>query len=188
MNLGNSFRDAVALYIASWGIQSIGILQEVNIGLRFIGTPRRIDLLVYNTANNKTVGIECKLQQSPGSAYEKLSYALDDCLAAPIPTILCFAGNEIRQDMRSKLVMSGDALELGYNLSEDGTSIAEILDPADLFKQRVLVELQLPWFTVANGRSINYARDYGDAHPQQQTKKAARKKTAFALEDQEQDN
>lgn len=183
MNLGNSFRDAVASYISSWGVRSIGVLQEVNIGLRFIGTPRRIDLLVYNAENNKTVGIECKLQQSPGSAYEKLSYALDDCLAAPIPTILCFAGNEIRQDMRSKLIMSGAALEVGYTLSEDGDSIVDIIDPADLFKQRVLMELELPWYTVANGCNINYARDYGDAHPAA-PKKAARKKTAFKLEDQ----
>ena len=183
MNLGCSFRDAVAAYISSWGIGSIGISKEVNIGLRFIGTPRRIDLLVYNTANNKTVGIECKLQQSPGSAYEKLSYALDDCLAAPIPTILCFAGNEIRQDMRSKLIMSGAALEVGYTLSDDGSSIVDILDPAELFKQRVLMELELPWYTIANGRSINYARDYGDAHPI--PKKAVRKKTAFKLKDQD---
>ena len=60
---GDMLRDAVASYIASWNA-GLRVKTEVNLGLRFVGTPRKIDLLVYNPRNNKAVGIECKLQQT----------------------------------------------------------------------------------------------------------------------------
>ncbi len=160
---GNMLRDSIVRYIASWGA-GLSVKTEVNLGMRFMGTPRRIDLLVYNPRNNKAVGIECKLQQTSGTAYEKFNYALEDCLASPIPTLLVFAGNEIRMDMRSKLILSGIGIEVGYRLSEDGEQIECILDPGDILQQRILMELDLNWFDIANGSSINYEKDYGDAH------------------------
>lgn len=160
---GNMLRDALVSYIASWDA-GLAIKTEVNLGMRFMGTPRRIDILVYNPRNNKAVGIECKLQQTSGTAYEKFNYALDDCLAAPIPTLLVFAGNEIRMDMRSKLILSGIGIEVGYRLTTDGNQIECILDPGDILQQRILMELDLNWFDIANGQSINYDKDYGDAH------------------------
>ena len=160
---GNMLRDAIVKYIASWSA-GLAVKTEVNLGMRFMGTPRRIDLLVYNPKNNKAVGIECKLQQTSGTAYEKFNYALEDCLASPIPTLLVFAGNEIRMDMRSKLILSGIGIEVGYRLSEDGERIECILDPGDILQQRILMELDLNWFDIASGTNINYEKDYGDAH------------------------
>ena len=178
---GDMLRDAVATYIASWNA-GLGVKTEVNLGLRFVGTPRKIDLLVYNPRNNKAVGIECKLQQTSGSAYEKLSYALEDCLASPIPTLMVFAGNEIRMDMRSKLVLSGIGIEVGYKLTDDGNGIAYLLDPGNLLQQRILMELDLNWFDIADGKPIKYDKDYGDAHISVKAEKKGNKKQPYQVE------
>ena len=64
-DLGAAFRDAVVDYINSWGA-NLEVLKEVNVGARFIGTPRRIDVVVRNKENNRYIGIECKVQFSDG--------------------------------------------------------------------------------------------------------------------------
>jgi len=72
-DLGAMFRDAVVEYINSWN-QNIETLIEVNVGARFIGTPRRIDIVIRNKDNNKY-----KLTQKdwdvlrPGNDEEKAS-------------------------------------------------------------------------------------------------------------------
>ncbi len=83
-NMGNLFRDTVTDYINGWN-ENLEVLQEVNVGSRFVGTPRKLDIVIRNKDNNKTMAIECKVQLTSGSAYEKFSYALDDWLASPIP-------------------------------------------------------------------------------------------------------
>ena len=50
---GNMLRDAIVKYIASWSA-GLAVKTEVNLGMRFMGTPRRIDLLVYNPKNNNS--------------------------------------------------------------------------------------------------------------------------------------
>ncbi len=153
-NLGNAFRDAVSDYIRSWG-EPLEVLQEVNVGYRFVNTPRKLDVVVRNTENNKFMAIECKLQLTSGTAFEKFSYALDDCMASPIPTILVFAGSYIRDDMKSKLIMSGHGLELEFNLNGDEY---ELYDPKALFKQRCYIELGLNWFPFATGDRLDEQR------------------------------
>lgn len=147
-NLGNEFRDAVTEYIKSWD-EPLEVLQEVNVGYRFVDTPRKLDIVIRNTTNNKFMAIECKLQLTAGSAYEKFSYALDDCIAAPIPTILVFAGDYIRDDMKSKLIMSGHGIGVEFNEQKDGSY--KLIDPKFLFKQRCYIELGLNWFPFATG-------------------------------------
>lgn len=150
-DLGATFRDEVVKYINSWG-ENLEVLIEVNVGARFIGTPRRIDVVIRNKDNNKYIGIECKVQFTDGTAYEKLSYALDDCISAPIPAIIAFAGPKIRDDMKSKLLMSGYGIELNYNKNQTGNH--ELSDPNFLFRQRCYIELGLNWFPVATGQKI----------------------------------
>ena len=108
------------------------------------------------------MAIEAKLQRTPGSAYEKLSYALDDCLASPIPTIIVFAGKEIRADMRSKLITSGIGVEVGY-LLDDEDHICEIVDPLGLLRQRVYIALGMNWFPFASSGTLS-EKSYGDAY------------------------
>lgn len=147
-NAGNIFRDAVVEYIESWG-EPLEILKEVNVGYRFVNTPRKLDIVVRNVENNKYIGIECKIQLTAGSAYEKISYALEDCLSSPIPTVLVFAGKHIRDDMKSKLVMSGIGIEVEYN--EIAEEQFELKDNYNLLKQRCYIELGLNWFPFATG-------------------------------------
>lgn len=150
-NLGNLFRDKVTEYINSWG-EPLQVLQEVNVGYRFVNTPRKLDIVIRNTTNNKFMAIECKLQLTPGTAYEKFSYALDDCIASPIPTILVFAGDYIRDDMKSKLIMSGHGIEMGFVEETEGNY--ELFDYKNLMKQRCYIELGLDWFPFATGDKI----------------------------------
>ena len=149
-NLGNQFRDDVTAYIKSWG-ENLEVLQEVNVGYRFVDSPRKLDIVIRNKDNNKCMAIECKLQLTSGTAFEKFSYALDDCVASPIPTILVFAGDYIRDDMKSKLIMSGRGLELEY-VQSHGKYV--LTDTKSLMKQRCYIELGLNWFPFATGDHI----------------------------------
>lgn len=149
---GSDFRDAIVDYINAWG-ENTETLIEVNIGARFIRTPRRIDIVIRNKENNKCVGIECKVQFTDGTAYEKLSYALDDCMSAPIPAIIAFAGEKIRDDMKSKLLMSGYGIELSFD--EDEKGVRKLKDPYNIFRQRCYIELGLNWFPIATGQKIS---------------------------------
>lgn len=150
-DLGSAFRDAIVDYINSWN-ESLEVLIEVNVGARFIGTPRRLDVVIRNKDNNKYIGVECKVQFTDGTAYEKLSYALDDCISAPIPAIIAFAGPKIRDDMKSKLLMSGYGIELDFD--EDENKGRVLKDTNNLFRQRCYIELGLNWFPVASGQKI----------------------------------
>lgn len=143
-NTGDRFRDALARYIHSWNA-NIEISIEKPVGLRFVNNPRFLDIVLkYDTGNeNKYMGIEAKVQLTSGTAYQKLSYALDDCKACPIPTIIVFAGPYIRDDMKSKLVTSGIGIEVSYD-PETG----EIIDRENILQQRIYIELGLDWFSL----------------------------------------
>lgn len=154
-NLGNCFRDAVTDYIRSWG-ENLEVLQEVNVGYRFVNTPRKLDIVIRNVDNNKFMAIECKLQLTAGTAFEKFSYALDDCLTSPIPTIMVFAGDYIRDDMKSKLIMSGHGIELEYIEVSEGQY--QLKDFKNLLKQRCYIELGLNWFPFATGDHLDEQR------------------------------
>ena len=145
---GNLFRDRVIEYINSWE-EELEVLQEVYVGSRFVGTPRKLDIVIRNKSNNKKMAIECKVQLTNGSAYEKFSYAFEDCIAAPIPTILVFAGTCIRDDIKSKLIMSGYGIELQFGVDADDNIIFK--DPHKLLRQRCYIELGLNWFPFATG-------------------------------------
>lgn len=66
---GDRFREAIIRYIASWG-EDIEILREKPVGYRFVGTPRVLDIVLRH--NGKYMGIEAKLQETAGTAFEPL--------------------------------------------------------------------------------------------------------------------
>jgi hypothetical protein len=92
------------------------------------------------------MGIEAKLQETQGTAYQKLSYTLEDCKACPIPTIIVFAGNGIREDMRTKLITSGYGIEIKFHPDDTDPAMDFIEDPYNLLRQRIYIELGLDWF------------------------------------------
>lgn len=126
------------------GGENISILIEKPVGFRFVNTARKLDIILK--CENKYLGIEeAKIQESAGTAYQKLSYTLDDCRACPIPTIIVFAGEAIKDDMKSKLITSGIGIEVIYDSKNDC-----IVDRDSLFRQRVYIELGLDWFKLYN--------------------------------------
>jgi len=95
MDRATRFKKAIVRYIKSFG-KSIVIKEETVVGYRFVNTPRKVDIVLYR--GGKFLGIEAKLQEGAGTAYQKLSYTLEDCLKAPIPIIIVFAGNGIKEE------------------------------------------------------------------------------------------
>lgn len=146
-NSGSRFRDAIVREIESWE-ENISVLKEKNVGYRFLNNPRQLDIVLKNNTNNKYMGIEAKVQLTPGTAYQKLSYALEDCKASPIPTIIVFSGDYIKDDMKSKLIISGIGLEVDYEEDDTNHENDKIIDPHKLFRQRVYIELGLDWFSL----------------------------------------
>jgi hypothetical protein len=140
---GDRFREAIIRYINSWG-EEIEVLREKPVGYRFVGTPRVLDIILRR--GGRYMGIEAKLQETAGTAYQKLSYALEDCLACPIPTIIVFSGAGIKEDMKTKLVLSGKGIEVNFIPKDDDPQEDKIEDPGLLFRQRVYIELGLNWF------------------------------------------
>ena len=68
-NNGNNFRHALAEYIRGWG-EGLAVEEEKYIGWRFIGTPRKLDIVIMNPQNCRSMAIEAKLQET----FEKLAH------------------------------------------------------------------------------------------------------------------
>ena len=62
-NNGNNFRHALAEYIRGWG-EGLAVEEEKYIGWRFIGTPRKLDIVIMNPQNCRSMAIEAKLQET----------------------------------------------------------------------------------------------------------------------------
>lgn len=136
---GNRFRDALIEEIHSWNLSGVHVYREVFVGSRFVGKKRKLDLVIQH--NNRTLGIEAKYQGTSGTAYQKLNYALEDARRTPIETIIVFAGAGIEEDVKALLISSGIGIELQWN--EDAGFTSGI----DIFRQRILIELQLDWLS-----------------------------------------
>lgn len=139
-NNGDLFKYALVKEIESWN-KDIEVKIEKIVGCRFVDSPRKLDIVLRNKKNNKFLAIEAKFQKESGTAYQKLIYTIEDCKSCPIPTIIVFCGDGIKQDLKSRLIQSGIGLEVKY---EDGV----IKDKYKLFKQRVYIELGLNWFEI----------------------------------------
>ncbi|NPV71027.1 MAG: hypothetical protein HPY55_10340 [Firmicutes bacterium] len=140
------FRRAIVRYIGSWDAP-IGVREEKNVGYRFVGTPRKLDIVLG--CRGKYLGIEAKLQEGPGTAYQKLSYTLEDARACPVPVIIVFSGSGIKDDMKAALITSGIGIEVGFKPHESDEAQDSIIDHHSLLRQRVYIELGLDWFDIA---------------------------------------
>lgn len=138
--IGGLFREEIKSYILSWE-EDIEISEEVAVGWRFVGTPRKLDLVLKHA--DRYLGIEAKYQGGSGTVDQKLIYTLEDAISCPIPTLVVFAG-EITNDIKAKLITSGLGLEVKYD--PDAPPGKRLDDTGELFRQRVYIELGLDWF------------------------------------------
>jgi hypothetical protein len=87
--------------------------EQVRVGKRLWGADRRIDVVLTHPQSRKRLGLECKFQGVTGTAEEKIPTTIQDIAAWPIPGIVVFDGEGFSPYMRSFLIASGRAVELG---------------------------------------------------------------------------
>jgi hypothetical protein len=91
---GTDYANQVAAYVARrFRGRGLKVYREVKIGKSIIGKNRSIDVFCVCDVANKAFAIECKYQQSQGTADEKIPYALDDLQALPMPGCIAYAGD-----------------------------------------------------------------------------------------------
>lgn len=89
---GTEYRRLIGCYVQNvYGRRGLEVYEEVNLGTSIIGKQRRIDLFIVS-ADKQALVVECKYQDSAGTADEKIPYALDDMAALRIPGVLVYAG------------------------------------------------------------------------------------------------
>ena len=106
---GQSLEKAVKDLAENRGLE---VRRQFKLGRRLWGAERRIDLILRDSGSEKTLGIECKAQETPGTAQEKIPATLADIQAWPIPGLVVFSGVGFTDDMKAFLIASGRAVEL----------------------------------------------------------------------------
>ncbi len=91
-------------------IRRLGLpfLRQVQMGISILGRKRIADFVVYDKSG-RFLGIECKFQDSPGSAEDKLVHTITDFDARPIRHVLVFGGEGFSKNMRGYLLSTGKA-------------------------------------------------------------------------------
>ncbi len=90
---GHEYANLVADYLHhNFSDRGISIYREVSIGKSIIGKNRRVDMLLTSESQNQAFAIECKFQDSSGTADEKLPYALQNMKALPMGGCIVYAG------------------------------------------------------------------------------------------------
>lgn len=91
---GNEYKHRIARYLLSaYGRRGLSVYDEVTLGTSIIGKRRRIDLFLHERDGNRVLALECKYQDSSGTADEKLPYALQDLAALRVPACVVYAGS-----------------------------------------------------------------------------------------------
>lgn len=91
---GKEYADLLAAYLVhNYAHRGLTVYREVSLGKSIIGKNRKVDILAVETLTNKALGIECKYQETAGTADEKIPYTLDDLEAMHVPAFVCYAGD-----------------------------------------------------------------------------------------------
>jgi hypothetical protein len=85
--------------------------EQFKVARRLWGAERKIDVVLRNPANGKTLGVECKYQEVGGTAEEKIPTTIQDISAWPIDGIVVFGGPGFTTNMKSYLLSTGKAVE-----------------------------------------------------------------------------
>jgi len=87
--------------------------EQVKVAKRIWGADRRIDVVLVQPETRKNLGVECKFQDVRGTTEEKIPTTIQDMAAWPIPGLLVFSGEGFTSNMKSFLISTGKAVELG---------------------------------------------------------------------------
>lgn len=90
---GAEYAGLVAQYIVrNYAARGVDVYREVFLGKTIIGKNRRVDVLIVHAESRVAMALECKYQDSTGTADEKLPYALEDLRSIGIPVSIVYAG------------------------------------------------------------------------------------------------
>ena len=128
---GAEYANRIAAYLAgSFGHRGITIYREVPLGKTLIGKNRRVDILVIEEATRVAMAIECKYQDSAGTADEKIPYALTDLAQLGMPVCLVYAGDGFSLGILQMLAASPIAAQCLPDESLAPTDATRELDAA----------------------------------------------------------
>ncbi|MBX9668325.1 MAG: hypothetical protein K2X93_11925 [Candidatus Obscuribacterales bacterium] len=85
--------------------------EQYRCGRRLWGAERYIDVVLTDPISKRRLGIECKAQDSPGTAEEKVVATIQDIDAWPITGLVVFSGEGFSDKMRSFMIASGKAVD-----------------------------------------------------------------------------
>jgi hypothetical protein len=106
---GRDLEESVADVATQLGLE---VRRGVKVGRRLWGAERRIDLVLTDREQRRSLGVECKFQGGSGTAEEKIPATISDIAAWPIPGLVVFQGQGFSANMRSYLFSTGRAVEL----------------------------------------------------------------------------
>jgi hypothetical protein len=90
---GHEYANLIADYLHfNFSDRGIKIYREVSIGKSIIGKNRRVDMLLTSDQAPEAFAIECKYQDSSGTADEKIPYAVQNMKALPMGGCIVYAG------------------------------------------------------------------------------------------------
>ena len=128
---GAQYANLIAAYVAaSFGHRGITIYREVPLGKTLIGKNRRIDIFVIEESTRTAMAIECKYQDSAGTADEKIPYALADLQQLGMPVCLVYAGEGFSAGVEHMLAASPIAAHCLPDASLAPTDATRELDAA----------------------------------------------------------
>ena len=145
---GAEYAQLVAQYVVrNYAARGVKVYREVTFGKTIIGKNRRIDILVIEESTRAAMALECKYQDSAGTADEKIPYALEDLAQIGMPVCLVYAGEGFSQGILHMLAASPLA---AYCLPQTGN-----LAPTDATRELdAALALTFKWWDlVVRGRA-----------------------------------
>lgn len=89
---GADYRKLIGRYVVSaYTSRGLKVYEEVALGTSIIGKQRRVDLFVTGP-DDRVLVVECKYQESMGTADEKIPYAIRDMEALRVSGVIVYAG------------------------------------------------------------------------------------------------
>lgn len=106
--------DVLCKEVAELG-RRLGLLvqEQYQCARRISGGKRYIDVVLMHPASRLCLGVECKSQESTGSAEEKIPLTIEDLSHWPIRGVVVISGDGFSVNMKQFLLSSGCVLEFG---------------------------------------------------------------------------
>jgi hypothetical protein len=139
---GHEYTNLIADYVlTTFRDRHITVYREVSIGKSIIGKNRRVDILVLHPPSESAFAIECKYQDSSGTAEEKIPYTLANMKSLPMGSCITYAGSGFSDGVLHML----QASEIAAYCNPDPADLKSTRDTQELDH---LMALHFRWWDV----------------------------------------